>query len=182
MDSVCLSTNLGPGGVYGAGTITYGECNAGDRLSGPEPRKASANKIVFTGVGDWADSSGPRGPRTVLFRVDIEDRGEPGGSHPNGSSPPPDRYRIRIWILSNSELDELNGGGSDSYLLGFRNAISACSGTNFRDGGDVPNGTAVFGVRPPDVDDGGELQRGNHQIHPTIKSCSDVKAAPKLLL
>jgi len=182
VDCACLNTNVGPGGVYGSGTITYGECNPGDRLSGPEPRKAAANKIVFTGVGDWSDSNGPRGSRSVMFRVDIEDRGEPGGSHPNGSSPPQDRYRIRIWILSDIELAELNGNGPDSYLLGFRNAISACSGTNVRDGADVPNGTAVFGVRPPDVDDGGELQRGNHQIHPTIKNCPGVKTAPKLLL
>jgi hypothetical protein len=29
----------------------------------------------------------------------------------------------------------------------------------------------VFGIRPPDIDDGGELERGNHQIHPSIKSC-----------
>ena len=38
-------------------------------------------------------------------------------------------------------------------------------------GNAVPLGTPVFGVRRPDVDDGGELQHGNHQIHPQIKLC-----------
>jgi hypothetical protein len=67
----------------------------------------------------------------------------------------------------------LNSGDG---LLSFRNAISACIGINVRDGVDIPNscgpnGTPVFGVRPPDIDDGGELERGNHQIHPSIKNC-----------
>jgi hypothetical protein len=29
----------------------------------------------------------------------------------------------------------------------------------------------VFGVRAPDIDDGGELQRGNHQIHSAVMQC-----------
>ncbi len=74
-------------------------------------------------------------------------------------------------MLSDAELAELNGGGADKYLINFRNAISACNGINVRDGVDVPNGTAVFGERAPDIDDGGELERGNHQIHPSIKAC-----------
>jgi hypothetical protein len=35
----------------------------------------------------------------------------------------------------------------------------------------VLNGQAVFGVRAPDIDDGGEQDRGNHQIHPAIMFC-----------
>jgi hypothetical protein len=66
----------------------------------------------------------------------------------------------------------LNGSGPDKWLLNFRNAISACNGINVQDGASVPNGTAAFGVRAPDVDDGGELERGNHQIHPMIKQCN----------
>src|SRR5204862_7151767 len=130
-------------------TIEHGVCNPGDRLSGPGQPRAPANKIVFTGVGDWAATSGRREPQSVLFRVDIEDRGEPGGSHPHGSKPPPDRYRIRIWVLSEDEIAQLKGAGSDPHLTAFRTAISACNGLNVRDGVDVSNGTAVFGVRPP---------------------------------
>jgi len=112
--------------------------------------------------------------------VDIEDRSEPGGSHPKGGTPPPDRYRIRIWVLSETELAELNGAGPDKWLLNFRNCISACNGINVRDGVDIPNtcggtGTISFApgcpVRNPDIDDGGELERGNHQIHPSIQAC-----------
>ena len=168
LDCACLDATAGPGGVYGPGTVVDGVCNPGDKVAGPEPRRAPANKIVFTGVGDWADPNGRRAPRATLFRVDIEDRSEPGGTNKN---PPADRYRIRIWVLSASELAQLNGAGPDRYLLNFRNAISACNGINVRDGVDVPNGTPVFGHRAPDIDDGGELERGNHQIHPMIKNC-----------
>jgi len=161
-------TNL----VYGLGTVTGGVCNKDDRkVAGPQPRPAGANKIVFTGVGDWADPNGRRAPRATLFRVDLEDRSEPGGSHPNGSVPPADRYRIRIWVLTPAELAQLRGGAGDRYLLSFRNAISACNGINVVDGATVANGAAAFGVRAPDIDDGGELERGNHQIHPSIKAC-----------
>ncbi|HEY6167506.1 MAG TPA: hypothetical protein VI454_05670, partial [Verrucomicrobiae bacterium] len=171
LECACLGTNVSPGGVYDSGTVVDGICNPGDRISGPEPRHAPANKIAFTGVGDWADPNGRRASRATLFRVDIEDRSEPGGGHAGGQTPPPDRYRIRIWVLTANELAQLNGAGPDRYLLGFRTAISACNGINVRDGVDVPNGTAVFGQRPPDIDDGGELERGNHQIHPMVQHC-----------
>ena len=120
----------------------------------------------------WADPNGRRAPRATLFRVDLEDRSEPGGSHPRGGVYPPDRYRIRIWVLSDAEIKQLKGGQGDRYLLNFRNAISACNGLNVQDGATVPNGTAAFGVRAPDIDDGGELERGNRQIHPAIKNCN----------
>jgi len=177
LDCACLDTNIGPGGVYGPGTVTGGVCNKDDhKVAGPQPRPAPANKIVFTGVGDWADPNGRRDSRATLFRVDIEDRSEPGGSHPGGQVSPADRYRIRIWVLTQAELNQLNGAGPDRYLINFRNAISACNGINVRDGVDIgnscgPQGTRVFGQRPPDIDDGGELDRGNHQIHPMIKHC-----------
>jgi hypothetical protein len=188
LECACLDTSLTPTNVtvagvngapnqsyvnlvYGPGTVVNGRCNPGDRVAGPEPRKSPANKIVFTGVGDWADPNGRRASRATLFRVDIEDRSEPGGSHPKGGTPPPDRYRIRIWVLSDLELNQLSGSGPDRYLLNFRNAISACNGIDVQDGATVPNGAPAFGVRAPDIDDGGELERGNHQIHPSIKEC-----------
>jgi hypothetical protein len=180
LDCACLDDVIGTNGVYGPGTVVGGLCNPGDRVAGPEPRPAPANKIVFTGVGDWADPNGRRAPRATLFRVDIEDRSEPGGSHPKGGTPPPDRYRIRIWVLTDAELAQLNGGAGDRWLLHFRNCISACNGLNVRDGINIANscggtGTITFAggcpVRKPDIDDGGELERGNHQIHPSIKTC-----------
>jgi uncharacterized repeat protein (TIGR01451 family) len=190
LDCACLDTNTTPQTitvpgvdgvpaqtyvnlVYGPGTSVGGVC--GNRNIGPLPRPAPANKIVFTGVGDWADPNGRRAPRSTLFRVDIEDRGEPGNSHALGANGKtgrvPDRYRIRIWVLSDQELAELNGSGPDKWLLNFRNAISACNGINVQDGASVVNGSLAFGVRAPDIDDGGELERGNHQIHPMIKQC-----------
>jgi len=191
---VCLATNFDANGVYGDGTVTDGVCNKDDhKVAGPQPRPAPSNKIVFTGVGDWADPNGRRGSRTTLFRVDIEDRSEPGGSHPGGQVSPEDRYRIRIWVLTANEKRDLDTGsnitGNGPYLLNFRNAISACNGTNVRDGVNNANtcggaGTITFPggtpVRQPDIDDGGGLERGNHQIHPSIKNCNpaDPQAPP----
>src|SRR5262249_5923771 len=147
----------------GPGTSEDDVC--GDRLVGPTPPAAPANKIVFTGIGDYAETKGRRVPVSVLFRIDIEDRGEPGGSHPKGGKAPPDRDRTRIWILTPTELARLHNGSD--LLLDFRNAISACNGINVQDGASVVNGQAAFGVRPPDIDDGGECLHGNLQIHPS---------------
>jgi hypothetical protein len=175
---------------YGPGTVVDGIC--GNRNIGPEPRPAPANKIAFTGVGDWQCEQGGREPRSCLFRVDIEDRGEPGNAHAlaaNGKQGRvPDRYRIRIWVLTDAERAELNGAGPDPYLIHFRDCISACNGIDYRDGvcgpntcsGDTCDGSGTTGtitfpggcpVRTPNIDDGGELLHGNHQIHPSIKSC-----------
>ncbi len=178
----CLGCPENPG----TGVVIGGRCNPDDRVCGPEPRKAPANKICFSGVGDYVLTSGRRTPRSVLFRVDIEDRSEPGGSHPGGGTAPPDRYRLRIWILTAAELARLNNSSDrfidvDNNLPAnqrlSRRAIACSAATTIQQdgaavgGAAVPLGTAVFGVRPPDIDDGGELQHGNHQIHPMIKDC-----------
>jgi len=136
---------------------------------------------VFTGVGNWFAPNDPRQTRSVLFRVDIEDRSEPGGTHPRGRKLTTDRYRIRVWILTDAELTALNNP-SDG-LLAFRNAIAACNGLKYQDGvfssqllNNCSNqGTIVFPggapVRLPDIDDGGELKNGNQQLHPTVTAC-----------
>ncbi len=156
--------------------VTLGDlCNPDNRICGPEPRRAPANKITFSGVGDYVQGPGRRGTRTVLFRVDLEDRSEPGNSGAQSNEVPFDRHRIRIWILTAAELDQLNNPADQ--LLAFREAISAGHGVELQDGAilldgtAVPNGTAVFGVRPPDIDDGGVMEHGNHQIHPAIRPC-----------
>src|SRR5437667_14953 len=79
-------------------------CNPRDRICGPEPRRAPANKICFSGPGDYAMTNGRRDRRSVVFRVDVEDRSEPGGA--NGP-PPPDRYRMRIWFVDPDTSDGL---------------------------------------------------------------------------
>jgi len=198
LDCACLDTNLSASCQFGAGTVLHDVC--GDRSTGPLPRKAPANKIAFTGVGDWACPNGRRESRACLFRVDIEDRGEPGNAHALASNKKenriPDRYRIRIWVLSDDELQQLQGRhatGDDQWLLNFRNCISACNGIDYQDGGISCNtdntcsssdsctagatgdATITFPggcpVRLPNIDDGGELLHGNHQIHPAIKDC-----------
>jgi hypothetical protein len=196
LDCACLDTNANANCQYGPATKIGELC--GDRSTGPLPRKAPANKIAFTGVGDWQCDNGRRTPRACLFRVDIEDRGEPGNDHAldrNGKpNRVPDRYRIRIWVLTAAELAALNNPANG--LLAFRNCISACNGIDYQDGGIQVDGrcdnNSCFGdrctgeqpggaptitfpggcpVRPPNIDDGGELLHGNHQIHPSIKSC-----------
>src|SRR5213076_1179756 len=98
LECACLPCPENPDtpGVVGA------LCNPGDRICGPEPRRAPANKICFSGPGDYALTRGRRESRSVVFRVDVEDRSEPGGT--NGP-PPPDRYRIRIWFVDPDTSD-----------------------------------------------------------------------------
>ncbi|MFM1767852.1 MAG: hypothetical protein RJA22_381 [Verrucomicrobiota bacterium] len=168
----CLGCDENPG----SGVVVGALCNPDDRICGPEPRRAPGNKICFSGIGDYASSSGNRTPRAVLFRVDIEDRSEPGNSSAGGSQAPHDRHRIRIWVLTAAELARLNN--PSDRLLAMRQAIACTPGTTVlqdgavgADGKAVPLGTAVFGIRAPDIDDGGEMDHGNHQLHPMIKAC-----------
>jgi uncharacterized repeat protein (TIGR01451 family) len=140
-----------------SGTTENGLCNPGDRECGPEPRRAPANKICFSGVGDWTYTKGRKDPQSVAFRVDIEDRSEPGGFHPKGSTPPPDRYRIRIWFLS--------GSADSTANKALRDAIACHDPLDERVLTTLP---CVGGPTPcPNIDDGGDLDRGNHQIHPS---------------
>jgi hypothetical protein len=122
-------------------------CNDGDRICGPEPRHAPANKIAFSGLGDYALTRGKKAKQSVVFRVDIEDRSEPGGQHPGGATPPPDRYRIRIWFTT---------GLTAEQITALRCAVSVSD----------PLVESVP-APAPDIDDGGAMDRGNHQLHPT---------------
>src|SRR5207253_3418286 len=115
---------------------------------GPEPRRAPDNAICFSGVGDYTLTNGKRAGRSVVFRVDIQDHSEPGGSFPGGATPPPDRYRIRLWFLGNAKP-------TDSDIITLRTAVG-CTHAGVED----------INARTPDIDDGGDLLKGNHQIHP----------------
>jgi hypothetical protein len=145
--------NLGAVGVVG------NVCNPGDKICGPDPRHAPANKICFSGVGDYTFSNGPRTVKAV-FRVDIEDRSEGNSA---SSTLPPDRYRIRIWVLDPSCGRDPNPDSSANMALRFGasadpNKIVVLSTTE---------DLKVPSIAPPDIDDGGDMVQGNHQIHPS---------------
>src|SRR5213080_4250413 len=138
-------------GDPGSGTVTDGLCNPGDRICGPEPRRAPDNAICFSGVGDYAVTNGNRAPRSVVFRVDVQDHSEPGGT--NGR-PPPDRYRLRLWFLRGADP-------SSADAVSLRMAV-ACAHAGEED----------VSATTPDIDDGGDLIRGNQQIHPSLPGTS----------
>jgi hypothetical protein len=160
----CLPCSENPDspGVVGA------LCNPGDRICGPEPRRAPDNKICFSGVGNYALSKGKRTEDLVVFRVDVEDRSEPGGG--NGPQPP-DRYRLRLWIVtatdSHGDLGDPNSTSSKAYAL--RQQVGCADPTTENFTVTVPGADPV---PTPDVDDGGDLIHGNHQNHPSLnKTC-----------
>jgi hypothetical protein len=136
--------------------VVGGVCNPGDRICGPLPRSAPANKICFSGVGDYTFTTGKKTVKAV-FRVDIEDRSE-GNSH--ASTPPPDRYRIRIWLLDPS--CGRNPDPNSPQAMAIRFAASADPATIA-----TLATTEQLKVNiEPDIDDGGDMTQGNHQIHP----------------
>jgi hypothetical protein len=113
-------------------------------------------------VGDYALSNGKKAPQSVVFRVDLEDRSEPGGAHPKGGQAPPDRYRMRMWFIS--------GDPNSAANKALRDAVAVHDPLDERVLTTLP---CVGGTTPaPDIDDGGDLDRGNRQIHPsTGASC-----------
>jgi hypothetical protein len=121
----CLSCN----GSDTGGQLCPGSC-------GPQPPNAAANKICFSGPGNYTETKGHKN-LNVVFRVDVEDHGEPGTA---------DRYRIRIWFV---EPDSTPGET-------LRQAV-ACA--------DPTTEAVSSAVAPPDIDDGGILDTGNQQIH-----------------
>jgi hypothetical protein len=133
------------------GQIIDGLCNPGDRICGPEPRRAPSNAICFSGVGDYTETQGNRVARSVVFRVDVRDRSEPGGT--NGP-PPPDRYRLRLWFLDGADP-------ASPDVIALRTAVGCAHA-----------GEEAVDAVTPNVDDGGDLRRGNQQIHPALKKSS----------
>jgi len=142
--------------VYsGQSALVNGLCDDRTRAGcGPFPPAAPANKICFSGV--TADATVP-----CVFRVDLEDHGEPGGAFPKGGSPPSDRYRIRMWFIRGLNADS-------SYVKALRDAVACHNPLDERVETTLPCGQTLHGsstVPAPDIDDGGDLDRGNQQIH-----------------
>jgi hypothetical protein len=148
----CLPCDENTNAVGVVGSV----CNPDDRICGPEPRRAPANKICFSGVGDYTFTNGKKTVKAI-FRVDIEDRSE--GNSKN-STAPPDRYRIRIWLLDPS--CGRNPDPNSAEAMALRLAASA-------DPFKIANLATTEDLKvniPPDIDDGGDMVQGNHQIHP----------------
>jgi hypothetical protein len=130
---------------------------------GPFPAPSRANKICFSGVGDYALSKGKK-INQVVFRVDLEDHSEPGGTQPKGGKTPPDRYRMRMWFIGSAATDNrFNGAAGSANNLALR-ATVACTDAATEV---IPCTLAcVGGATPaPNIDDGGDLDRGNRQLH-----------------
>jgi len=155
----CLGCTDPQTGQWLAPMVLSALCNPDNRVCGPEPRRAPANAICFSGVGNWSEGKGRKGQENVVFRVYIEDRSEPGGSPPgrHHADDPPDVYSIQIWSI--------NGNPDSPQNLALREAISASS---IGEGINVP--AAALAIRAPDLNDSGVLGRGNHQIHPSTKA------------
>jgi hypothetical protein len=142
-------------------------CNAKDLECGPGHPAAPANIACFSGTGDYSITPGKT--RTVAFRVNVEDRGEPGSGQNAtctsagkpltcctglGTGECDDVYRIQVYIPNDTE------NATDLA------AAICCTGP-----GIIPN-------RPPDIDDGDDLVQGNIQIHPQIASHADTCPVP----
>jgi hypothetical protein len=115
---------------------------------GPEPRPAPANKACFTGVGRIARNGGPR-TDVVVFRVEVEDRGEPGAGQNSGTMA--DVYKIRMWQPG----VDVNGNDVPDETVDGLLADVCCQQADVN-----PD------LRAPNINDGGDLTHGNIQIHP----------------
>jgi len=150
--------------------LVNGLCNPDDhKICGPEPRPAPANAIIFSGVGyiktcDTANQKGKAAEQPVIFLVYIEDRSEPGGSHPGGANRPDDIYCFQAWALNGTDINSAQNQAARRAVAGY-----ACDFIGGRASGALAQGTLPsFGT--PIVNDCGALSTGNHQIHPSTSA------------
>jgi len=141
--------------------------------------EGSSNKLATSGYSPTGYTK-TNGKKTVpvVFRIDIEDRGEPGNAHAIGQANktnPADRYRLRLWFVGPG-----TAFATDASIRQLREAVAVKDahdervGTAF--GGTFQVGKLCSGsnIPAPDIDDGGDLDRGNRQIHPnTGASCTE---------
>src|SRR5207237_9745533 len=103
------------------------------------------------GGGAESGTHDSRRPRSGVFRAGVQDHSEPGGTY---GRPPPDRYRLRLWFLRGADP-------SSADAVSLRMAV-ACAHAGEED----------VSATTPDIDDGGDLIRGNQQIHPPLPNTS----------
>jgi hypothetical protein len=156
-----------------AGGVVNGLCNPDDhKICGPEPRPSPANAIIFSGVGyikscETANQKGKATEQPVVFLVYIEDRSEPGGSHPGGSNRPDDIYCFQAWALNGTNIDSPSNQNTRRAVAQY-----ACDFIDGRASGTLAQGTLPsFGT--PIINDCGALSTGNHQIHPSTSATCD---------
>jgi hypothetical protein len=152
-----------------AGGVVIGDlCNPDDhKICGPQPSPAPANAIIFSGVGflrtcsTSAQKNNGNNAQAVIFRVYIEDRSEPGGSHPGGAKAPADVYCFQAWSISGNYTTAAN--------IALRQAVATDNCTylaNYTQGV-LPNPNVIGNLI---INDCGHLHTGNHQIHPSTGS------------
>jgi hypothetical protein len=162
-------------------------CNPDNRICGPEPRPAPANAIIFSGIGTFklGTECGSKNAKAtfMVFRVYIEDRSEPGGFHPKGSTPPADVYCFQAWdtgivVQKNSDPNALGNSSLLGDVNAFRTAVGQAN-CAFLDGmgaGSIPIGSLpnpTVSRHTATINDCGPMAVGNHQIHPaTGATCS----------
>jgi hypothetical protein len=150
-------------------------CNPNDhKICGPMPRPAPANALIWTGLGklQQASDTGNKPSEWVVIRVYIEDRSEPGGSHPGGAVEPADIYCYQAWRtgIQVSKKPDFN-----SIAAAFRLKLGqdSCAFLDSLTEGGLPIGTlpsaTVDGVTA-DIYDMGPLHNGNRQIHPSTSA------------
>jgi len=168
-------------------------CNPDDhRVCGPMPSPAPDNAIIFTGIGTLVpttDSGGnSKAAVYVIFRVYVEDRSEPGGTHPKGGVSPADVYCFQAWYardVSGNLIYVTKRPDYSAIETAFRSCLGADS-CNFIDSISTPaqvvNGVVIGGVPPgtlpnctvcgrlADICDIGPSTHGNMQIHPSTSA------------
>src|SRR5437773_1386991 len=98
-------------------------------------------------AGRWA-------PRWALPRRSPPIASASRASGGTNGRPPPDRYRLRLWFLRGADP-------SSADAVSLRMAV-ACAHAGEED----------VSATTPDIDDGGDLIRGNQQIHPPLPNTS----------
>jgi len=159
-------------------------CNPDNRICGPEPRRAPANAIIFSGVAEYKAGNPGNGKGSsswYVFRVYVEDRSEPGGAHPKGQTSPSDVYCFQAWKITGSFTDTVN----DAVDLRRAIAEEGCAWISSpRAFGSLPPSEArvisyikpgattptTYTIGTPDINDIGPLDRGNQQIHPSTSA------------
>jgi hypothetical protein len=119
-------------------------CNPGERGPGPEPRRAPANMACFSGVGRFSET-GNKKEDPIAFRIEVEDRGEPGRD---------DKIRVRVWI---PRFGESATSLADRVCCTIKERDLRVRLPDIDDGGTTNSDGTLSG---------GNLIGGNLQIHP----------------